>query len=644
MRQTDFHFYEFGPFRMDVTKRVLLRDGEVVPLAAKTFDMLLILVEHQGEVLDKDHLMALLWPDSFVEEANLPQNISALRKALGETPHQRRYIVTIPGRGYRFAADVEKFSAENQHLLVEKYTRTTLVIQDQGPGHELDPLPNALPLVSVSSRLRRRSVLLGLALLILALVGVITFLLLDKSQPVNKEIHSLVILPFVNASDEPGTEYLSDGIAESLINSLSQLSKLKVIARTTAFRYKGKETEAQAIGRDLRVDAIITGRVTLHGETLIVQADLLNAADGSQVWGARYSRKLSDVFAVQEQIAKEIAGNLQFKLTGEENLALSKRYTENIRAYQNYLLGWSYLQRRTGEDYFKAVSYFEKAIAEEPNYALAYAALTEVYVSLTIRGLIEPAEGRRNAEEKAKIALSLDPNLAEAHVAIGATHIFFAPFNFAAGDRELRRAIELSPNLAIAHLDLGASLQEQGRLDEALEIWLRGREIDPLSPIIARLEATVYLHKRNYARAFELLRQSKDLGPSFIIWSEVEIYLQNGKLNEAVAELEKAKLERKDDPFLIYSAGMIAAAQGKHAEAFRIIEELKQLSGASLHRAMWIAMIYAALNKKELALEWLERGLQAEAISIFYKEAPVWDSVRSDPRFNTLLKRMGIIL
>ncbi len=642
MRQTDFHFYEFGPFRMDATKRVLLRDGEIVPLAAKTFDMLLVLVEHQGEVLDKDHFMALLWPDSKVEEANLPQNISALRKALGESPNQRRYIVTIPGRGYRFAADVEKFSVENQNLLVEKYTRTTLVIQDE--VQEPEPLPKALPPVSVSSRIRRRSVLIGFALLILLLIGVIAFLLIDKSQPANKEIHSLVILPFVNASDEPGTEYLSDGIAESLINSLSQLSKLKVIARTTAFRYKGKEAEAQAIGRDLRVDAIITGRVTLQGETLIVQADLLNAADGSQVWGARYSRKLSDVFAVQEQIAKEIAGNLQFKLTGEENLALSKRYTENFGAYQNYLLGWSYLQRRTGEDYFKAVSYFEKAIAEEPNYALAYAALTEVYVSLTIRGLIEPAEGRRKAEEKAKIALSLDPNLAEAHVAIGATHIFFAPFNFAAGDRELLRAIELSPNLAIAHLDLGASLQEQGRLDEALEILVRGREIDPLSPIIARLEAAVYLNKRNYARAFELLRQSKDLSPSFIIWSEVEIYLQNGKFNEAVAELEKAKLERKDDPFLIYSAGMIAAAQGKHAEAFRIIEDLKKLSGASLHRAMWIAMIYAALNKKELALEWLERGLQAEAISIFYKDAPVWDIVRRDPRFNNLLKRMGIIL
>jgi tetratricopeptide (TPR) repeat protein len=199
--------------------------------------------------------------------------------------------------------------------------------------------------------------------------------------------------------------------------------------------------------RLLQVDAIITGRVTQQGDTFIVQADLLSAADGSQVWGARYSRTLSDIFAVQEETARGIAEKLRLRLTGEERQALAKRYTGNIKAYQNYLLGWTYLQRRTRQDFFTAISYFEKAIGEEPNYALAHAALTEAYISLAIRGFIAPDEGRRKAEEAARTALFLDPNLAEAHAAIGETRIHFAPFDFSTGDHELRRAIELSPSL-----------------------------------------------------------------------------------------------------------------------------------------------------------------------------------------------------
>jgi tetratricopeptide (TPR) repeat protein len=193
-----------------------------------------------------------------------------------------------------------------------------------------------------------------------------------------------------------------------------------------------------------------------------------------------------------------------------------------------------------------------------------------------------------------------------------------------------------------AHLVLGASLLEQGRLDEALEVWSKAREVDPLSPIIARLQAFTYLLKRDYPQCLELLRQSKALGPPFIIWGEAEIYIQNGQLDEVLAELEKAKLERKDDPFVIYSAGIVAATQGHRAETLQTIKELEQVSGTSLHRAMWIAMLYSTLNERELALRSLERGLEAGAITIFYKDSPVWDRIRSDPRFQNLLSRMGI--
>ena len=640
MSEPIHRFYEFGPFCIDAERRVLLRDGELVPVAPKAFDTLLVLVKHHGDVLEKDELMEILWPDSDVEEANLPLHISALRKALGESPNERRYIITIPGRGYRFAADVKEADDHTSDVIVARYTRSTLVIQDQEHRRPLEQKPMGLP--AASSTDRPKMIFIGVALAIIALVAVAFYFRYGRSQAISKEIHALAILPFVNASADAHEEYLSDGITESLINSLSQLPQLKVIARTTAFRYKGKDTDAQAIGRDLRVDAIITGRVTQQGETLIVQADLLSTSDGREIWGDRYSRRLSDLFAVQEQIAKEIAGNLRFKLTGEEKQALSKRYTQNIRAYQNYLLGWTYLQRRTRQDLLTAIGYYKKAIEDEPSYALAYAALPEVYASLSMHGFIEPAQGRRKADEAASTAISLDPNLAEAHAAIGQTHIHFAPFDFSTGDLELRRAIELSPSLVIAHYVLGASLLEQGRFDEGLEVLVKARELDPLSPIIARLVAYTYFLKRDYRRALELLRQSYELGPLFTINAEIEIYISSGALDEAIVELEKAKEQRKDDPTLIYCMGMVFAAQERRAEALLSIKELEQMSGRSLNLAHLIARIYAQMKEKELALTWLERGLEAGAIPIFFKDAPAWDPIRNDPRFRDLLQRMHI--
>jgi TolB-like protein/DNA-binding winged helix-turn-helix (wHTH) protein/Flp pilus assembly protein TadD len=640
MTEPIHRFYQFGIFCIDAERRVLLREGEPVPLAPKAFDTLLVLVQHHGEVLEKDELMEMLWPDSEVEEANLPLYISALRKALGESPNERRYIVTIPGRGYRFAADVTEAEDQTSPVVAARDRKSTLVIQDLERGKPTEPKPMSLP--AVSSTIRRKIVFISLALVIPVLGVVALYFRYVSGQGTSKEIHSIAILPFVNASADQTAEYLSDGITESLINSLSQLSHLKVIARTTAFRYKGKDPDPQVLGRDLRVDAIITGRVTQQGDNLIVQVDLLSTADGTQLWGARYSRKLSDIFSVQEQTAREIVERLRLRLTGSERQGLSKRYTENISAYQNYSLGWTRMQRRSHHDFLSAMNYFKKAIAEEPNYALAYAALTETYVSLTIQGFIAPAEGRRQAEEAARRALSLDETLAEAHAAIGETHVLFAPFDFSAGDLELRRAIELSPSLVITDQLLAASLLEQGRLDEGLEVLLKAREIDPLSPIIARLEVFGYLLKREYPRSLDLLRQSYELGPPFIILGEIETYVENGALDEAFAQLEKANRDRPDHPTLIYSKGMIYAAQGKRAEALRVIGELEQMSGTSLRLAHLIARIYAQMNEKELTLGWLERGLDAGAIPIFFKDAPVWDPIRSEPRFQELLRRMGI--
>jgi tetratricopeptide (TPR) repeat protein len=400
--------------------------------------------------------------------------------------------------------------------------------------------------------------------------------------------------------------------------------------------------DAQAVAKELKVQAVLTGRVVQRGDGLSINVELINAQDNSQIWGQQYNRKLADVFAVQEEIAQEISEKLRSKLTSAERQQLAKRPTGNLKAFQYYLQGRAYIQRRTREDLLAAIRYYGKAIEEDRNYALAYAGLADAYDNLGVRTYIAPLEGRRKGEEAARKALALDENLAEAHAALGQAYTDFAPYNFLVGDRELWRATELSPSLAMAHQYLGTSLMRQGRLDEGLEEYLKARELDPLSPIIARIVALSYYLKRDYVRALELLRQANELGPPFTSHWEIGVYIQNRLFNETLAELEKAKRERKSDPILIYSRGMVYAAQGKRAEALQIIKELEAMSGASLDESHWIAKIYATLNEKEMAFSWLERGLASGAIGAFYKDEPVWDPIRSDPRFADLLRRMGI--
>jgi eukaryotic-like serine/threonine-protein kinase len=451
---------------------------------------------------------------------------------------------------------------------------------------------------------------------------------------------SVAVLPFDNQNRDPEIDYLSDGITESIIHSLSQLSQLKVMARSTVFQYKGKEVDLRKIGHDLGVGTVVMGRLLQQGDNLTIQTELVNVSDGTELWGQQYNRKVADVFAVQEEIAKEISDKLRLKLSGAERQQLAKRPTENLKAFQYYMQGLSFAQRRTREDLLTAISYYERAITEDRSYALAYAGFADAYANLGAYGYIPPIDAMRKTEKAAREAVALDENLAEAHAALALANIAFVPSNFQLGDRELRRAIELSPSLALAHGYLGFSLVRQGRLDESLEEMLKARKLDPLSPIIARQAAMPYYLKRNYSRALELLRQANELGPAFTTTWEIQVYIENKLLNETLAELEKAKRERKDDPILIFDTGMIYASQGKRAEALQIVKELEGVSGASLSQAHLIAKIYATLNEKEMAFSWLERGLSTGAIGSFYKDEPVWDSIRADLRFEALVQQI----
>ena len=453
---------------------------------------------------------------------------------------------------------------------------------------------------------------------------------------------SIAVLPFENQNRDPDTDYLCDGIPESIINSLSELPKLKVMSRNSVFHYKGKEADAQTVGKELKVQTLLTGRVRQRGDSLTIGVELINAQDNSQLWGQQYSRKLADVFAVQEEIAKEVSDKLRLKLTGTEKEQLAKRPTENLKAFQYYMQGRAAAQRRTNADLLASVSYYEKALQEDGKYALAYAGLADAYANLGYYGSIAPIEGRRKAEEAARKALELDDKLAEAHTALGQIYIAFAPSDFSTGDRELKHAIELNPNLAVAHYNLGLSFIRQGRLDEASAELMKARALDPLSSVIARAVVIPYYFKRDYGRAFELLRQANELGPALSATWEIGLFIRSGSIKEAFAEIEKAKDARRNDPLLIYSAGMAYAASGKQAEALQSIKELEAIAGSSLSTAHWIAKIYATLNDKENAFSWLERGLATGALGVFYKDEPVWDPIRDDPRFEELVGKMVV--
>ena len=485
---------------------------------------------------------------------------------------------------------------------------------------------------------RRGIIFAAIALLVvIAVAGYFYY-----SQKNTTSIASIAILPFVNQNNDTNIDYLSDGIPESIINSLSQLPNLKVMSRNSVFHYKGKDMDAQAVAKELKVQAVLTGRVAQRGDSLAINVELINAQDNSQIWGQQYNRKLADVFAVQQEIAREISEKLRVKLSSGEQKQLAKRPTENLKAYQYYMQGRSYVHRGARDNLLAAVRYCQQAIDEDPNYALAYAGLADAYAYLGARSYIAPVEGRRKAEEAARKALALDENLAEAHAALGQAQIYFAPSNFAVGDQELRRAVELSPSFAFAHFFLGLSLSRQGRLDESLAEYLKARELDPLASDVARGVAIPYYLKRDYARALDLLRQSNDLGPAFSHTWEIGAYIQTRSFDEALAALEQQKQARPNDPVLIYSTGMVYAAQGKRTEALESIKEMEAMNGADLACAQYIARVYAALNEKDMAFTWLERGLATGAIGFFYKDDPMWDSIRSDAQFADLVRRMGI--
>ena len=484
----------------------------------------------------------------------------------------------------------------------------------------------------------KAGLLLGLVL-ILAIAAVLTYFARStRAQPID----SIAVLPFTNLSADPGTEYLSEGLTESLINNLSQAHNLKVMSRNSVFKYKGKEADARTVGRDLGVHGVLTGRIVQRGDNISINVDLVDARDDSQVWGEQYTRRMSDLFLLQEEIARQVSEKLQHRLSGDDAQRAGKRYTASADAYQLYLKGRFYWNKRTEDGLKKGIDYFNQAIDMDSNYALAYAGLADCYALLYEYTPTPSKDLYPKAKAAAARALELDDSLAEAHTSLGAAYEY--EWNWPEVEKQYQKAIELNPNYATAHHWYSAYLIGRRQFDEAIREARRAIELDPLSIIINTALGRALHSARRYDEAIEQLRKTVDMDPNF---AEAHFHLGLayegvGKYDDATSELQKA-VALFGDKTLNAWVGRVYARSGNKPQGLKVLADVIEMSKREHVPPYAVASLYAALGEKERALEWLERTVQERSYYVvFINVDPVLDDLRSDPRFAELVARIGL--
>ena len=459
-------------------------------------------------------------------------------------------------------------------------------------------------------------------------------------------IHSLAVLPFANTGADPNLEYLCEGITESIITSLSQLPKLRVMARASVFRYKVREADPQVVGRELAVRAVLLGRVAQLKDTLSIWTELVDARDGSHLWGEQYHRKLADIFAIQEGISQEISENLRLRLTGEEKKRMTKRYTESAEAYQLYLKGRYHWNKRTGEGLKKGIQYFQQAIEKDPGYALAYTGLADCYNLLSLYSELPPREAMPKAKAAALQALEIDDSLAEAHNSLAYAKLYY-DWDWNGAEGEFRRALALNPNYAIAHHWYHEYLAAMGRFEESQAQILRAQELDPLSLMISADVGWGLYFARRYDEALEQLRKTLELEPNFVMAHFILglTYLQKGQFQQSAAELQKAIALSGDSPLTLALGvlGHVSAASGRKHEAHRMLERLSALSRQRYVSSYSLAIIYTGLGEKDAVFASLRKACEERHDRLIYLNVePIFDGIRADPRFRDLLRPIGL--
>ncbi len=545
---------------------------------------------------------------------NAPSELEiSLRKALGKTYETRYQTIHLFLNDLKSVKQKLDFDAQFARFSQESFPKKT--------GQELsEALTVELrtdEFISPSGRLRQR----------------------HSSQ----QIESLAILPMENASADAGMEYLSDGITESIINSLSQLPGLRVVPRSTVFGYKGRKSDPQKTGEELAVHAVLTGRVIQLGDSLIVKTELIDVARASQLWGEEYRRKLTDIFALQDEIAEEISQKLRVHVSGEDRERLRKRYTDNIEAYHLYLKGRYYVGKRTPEWIRKGVEHFQQAIDLDPNYALAYSGLAEAYGFLaSSTGGQPPRDAYPLAKAAALKALELDDTLGEAHCSLGFFRLLF-DWDFAAAETEFKRAIELSPNFANAYDGYGFYLKATGQHEASIEACKRAQELEPLSLFLSLSLGWAYYFARRYDEALKQSTKVLEMDPNFgfAYWHRGMVYIQQQNFTEAINAFRKAISLSGAIPTFIGYLGHASARAGKHREARQMLAQLESLSKKQYVPSYLMGMIHLGLGDLNQTLDWLEKAYEERSgVMAFMRVEPLLDQVRADSRFAELLEQM----
>lgn len=484
----------------------------------------------------------------------------------------------------------------------------------------------------------------------------------------DERFQSLAVLPFVNESDDPNLDYISDGITESVINNLSQLPQIKVISRNTVFRFKGNETDLSEIGDKLGVRTILIGRILKAADDLILSVELVDLADSSQIWGSRFQYQSSNLFKTQEAIANEVAAGLRLKLSENEKELLSRRYTQNSEVYHLYLKGRYFWNQRNVISINRAIEYFQQAVGIDPNYALAYAGLSDCHLSLFISGVSSPREAVRKAETTALKALEIDDSLGETHVSLANIRLFYNR-NWSAAEKEYQRGIELNPRYVPGRCWYGNLLTVTERFDEALIQIEQARALDPLSTTVIKATGRILYFARRYDEAVEKCREALEIDPDYALANGLlgSVWIEKGEFNDALREFERvlqftagdyklpagetletfSEFQKKifsleSDPETIAHVGYIYAVMGKKREAEEILAGLKYLHQSRYTEPHSIAVVCVGLEDKEQALEWLEKAYAEQSVILnFLKIYPIFNSLHSDARFQDLLRRIG---
>jgi TolB-like protein/Flp pilus assembly protein TadD len=499
----------------------------------------------------------------------------------------------------------------------------------------------------VVSEFKRRkiAILIALAAIALAIVGLSAYFRASSTE--GGSIKSIAVLPFENQNHDPDMEYRSDGLTESIINSLTQLQPLRVIARSSVFRYKGRELDPMAVGHELGVRAVVTGRIMQRGDTLNISVELIDVTENKQLWGEQFEPRVSELLAVQREIAKEISNNLRLKLSGTDQQRLTKNYTDNAEAYQLYLKGRYYWNKRTEEGLRKGIEYFQNAIDRDPNYALAYSGLADCYNSFGFSfdvGSLPPGEAIPKAKAAAAKALEIDDTLAEAHTSLAYARQLY-DWDWSGSEREFKRAFELNPNYVNAHHWYSHYLIALGRTQESLAESKRSLELAPLDLIINTHLGWNYIFVHQYDQAIEQLRKTLELDPNYglVHWYLGLAYEQKGMYAEAAPEFLKGMELLKENMVVETDMGHFYAVSGKRAEAQKIVEKAREITKQRYVSAYQVALIYTGLEERERAFDWLEKAYQEHADSLVYlKVDPRLESLRSDPRFVDLVRRVGL--